>query len=158
MNLHPLWKVSIIATMVALPIIPMAVPFTFSSGQTINASQINANFASLEALISATGGVSPSNLVGVSVAVPSGGTQVLTVPASAARPYVLREYASTVYSVSLSRVVGAPSGCSLSAAAGATVVPLMVGSTAGISVPFAAGETVAISCDSSSNWHFVFSK
>lgn len=82
------------AALLITPALLVAVPYTFSSGQPILASQMSANFAALESEIQAVVGAAPArtNLIRVSAGpTASGFVRVCTVPSSATQPYLLRE-------------------------------------------------------------------
>jgi hypothetical protein len=55
MELKKVAKFSAVVTLCLLPIIPLAVPYVFTSGSPISAAQMNANFAALEAEVAAAG-------------------------------------------------------------------------------------------------------
>lgn len=83
---------SIITALTAVSAAIAAPPYTFNSGGTIRASEINANFAYLESLINASGAVIPANLIRVSASVLTNTKHsFFSVPSSALQPYVIRQ-------------------------------------------------------------------
>ena len=150
---HKRWaKFSLIAILLSAPVILLAVPFTFTAGQPIVASQINANFQALQDQIAAAGLVAPSDLVRVSAVPIAGGpaVAVMTIPSGATRPYVLRQ-AIIDKNVTVCRL-----------SVGATLIPLATGSTS-LMIPFAPGEAIDVQCTLESAiislpWVFVFSR
>jgi hypothetical protein len=140
----------VIAALLLTPALLFAVPYTFSSGQVISAAQINANFAALDSEISALSGADRSNLIRVTTAIAfASPVPVITIPSSAARPYLLRE----VMMANLANVT-----CALTAN-GTENIPLS-GPVVGLSVPFSAGEQLTAVCSGSAgtNFTFVFEK
>jgi hypothetical protein len=113
-----------------------APPYVFGPGAVIKASEMNANFAYLENLITSTAQPSPNSLIRASVTFPSNNASNLlyTVPNTGANQYVIRQlYVS----------VTAP--CRITVG---TEIVFLDGSNryTDLMVPISAGESIFIGC------------
>ena len=151
MQSHHRTRLLIFAALLLTPALLVAVPYTFSSGQVISAAQINANFAALESELTALSSAATdrSNLIRISIQVPgppNSSMPVITVPASATRPYLLRQVLPAI-ATNCSLLVNGTEFISLSTPG------------VGLSVPFSPGEVVTASCPvSAGGFTLVFEK
>lgn len=152
MNRRRWTTLALCAGLLAAPALLIALPYTFTAGQPIRASEINANFASLSDQIAALASSAQARpeLIRVSVApIYQGGTvPVLTVPGSATRPYILRQVIGGITN---------QNECALLFGADAMVLGggQNTSLTMGLSVPFSPGESVGVTCSFSGNGGFV---
>ena len=119
-----------------------APPYTFSSGGTIRASEINANFSYLEALIASSGSVKPSSLLRASANAITGNSPVIiySVPAGASNPYVIRQFNCSSASAGKCYLL-----------VGTDIYTFEAVSNTNLIIPVAAGESVYVQAVMSNN-------
>jgi hypothetical protein len=130
---------SILASTSALAVMPN----TFSSGGTIKAAEINANFAYLEALISSSSSTAGNSLVMASASfVTNIVSTIYTAPSSTTSAYVIKQVFLPACNISASIIVGS------------TTIPLNSsgGFFTGLLIPVNANESVKVQCNASANF------
>lgn len=122
-----------------------APPYTFSAGGSIRASEINANFTYLDTLISSSGLIKPDDLIhtGGTFTTGAAASSVYTVPANAARNYVIRTFTTNLGSAGKTYLT-----------VGSATYTFDTMTNTNLMIPVVAGEAIQVSGTATNNASF----